>query len=155
MKKLVLMVAAIMVLAGCVNPYLGDVDAEDVVTIDSIRITHVNSVWLTYIGVEFTNQLTDGNVASDTPDDASTIKYVRFEVSAYNAVGDRLREDIWDYDVADCKLVGPIGKGESKSDEWEIGYFTNVDYVVATLSSVTMMDDAFIYAEDPPEVSSR
>lgn len=77
-------------------------------------------------------------------DDNKTIKYIRFTVTPYNAVGDVTHSSIGFKSTTTLRVVGPIKPGESSGwSLWEnVWYDANVSTVVLSSAEVEYMDGA-------------
>jgi hypothetical protein len=114
---------------GC-DDFFNTASVEDYVQLEDVHISHINSVWLVYV------EATIKNISNDR-----TIKYAYFDVEVYNAVDDQLYEDIDGSGAQRMKYTGPLDPGKSETKTWEIGYFTEADYVKVDLVGVDFMND--------------
>lgn len=76
------------------------------------------------------------------------IKYVRFEVELYNAVGDRAYDEIKDTSTVDVEIIGPVKAGKEVSLSKEIiGYCDNC-------AKIQINDITIVYTDGTSETGS-
>lgn len=86
----------------------------------------------------------DARIGIINPSAGATIKYVRYEISPYNRVGDRVRGTIKKSDRARLRSTGPIeGNGLESWANWKNVFYNN-SIICMELNSVeiTYMDDS-------------
>lgn len=74
-----------------------------------------------------------------------TIKYVEFETSYYNRVGDPAKCDIWDSNKKTLQITGPIKSGEVYSGYWDAVIYNNqMSRIDINKIKVTYMDASVV-----------
>jgi len=102
---------------------------EELITINSVEITDVNSVHAVRCRVSFKN-------ISDL-----TFKYIVFKFQVYNRVDDLVKEEIRGVSFVLGKGTGPFEGGKDYDLSWSIGYFPGASRVIATVNSITLMNN--------------
>lgn len=68
------------------------------------------------------------------------IKYIRFNVDLYNAVGDKIKDEIKNTSSVYVEITGPIANGESANYKDIIGYNENCAKIAITEVTLVYMD---------------
>ena len=105
--------------------------AGTLILIDDISPSRPNSAGGVDVEIDITN-------ISD-----KTIKYIRYTVKPYNAVGDVVRGDISRKSLERLKVTGPIASGErsSRGSVWSnVWYNYSIECIKLTRVDITYMD---------------
>lgn len=86
----------------------------------------------------------DARIGIINPENGATVKYVRYDISPYNRVGDRVLGRIKNNDQARLRATGPIeGGGSEDWSVWENVFYNNsITCIELNSVEITYMDDS-------------
>ncbi len=85
-----------------------------------------------------------------------TIKYITFEVTPYNRVGDKMKCEIRGYSNFSGKAQGPFKKGQwGPNGYWENAWYNSwIDHVILNSIIIEFMDGTTIKISDDEKLNS-